>query len=156
MLVRCKELNNLFHLALKSLTCLVQRDCDVTIGDKNNALPIHSAAAKNKRECVKYLVQQGANLLSTQKDGKTAIHLVSTQIMVYFSVRNLCNSLRNSSQNLGRVLYKLIDSSYTMYFCHGIFQILGIAMSKYTITHIKFTVYSYEAISCYSEAHLNF
>ena len=62
--------------ALNSLICLVERDCDVTIGDRNNALPIHLSASKNKRECVKFLVRQGASLQATQKDGKTAVHLV--------------------------------------------------------------------------------
>ena len=62
--------------ALKSLVCLVERDCDITIGDNAGNLPIHCAAAHNHLNCLRFLVKQGTSKEASQGDGKTPAHVV--------------------------------------------------------------------------------
>lgn len=63
--------------ALDCLVCLVERDCDITLGDSNANLPIHYAASSNHLDTVRFLARQGSSMLATQGEGKTIIHVVS-------------------------------------------------------------------------------
>ena len=63
--------------ALDSLVCLVERDCDITIGDKTGQLPIHYAAANNRLDSLRFLIKQGNSLEATQATGRAPTHVVS-------------------------------------------------------------------------------
>ena len=56
--------------------CLVERDCDITIGDNGGNLAIHCAAGNNHLECLRFLVKQGTSKEVTQGDGKAPAHVV--------------------------------------------------------------------------------
>jgi ankyrin repeat protein len=61
---------------LQCLILLVQRDCDITLGDNNGYLALHHCAKNNKVDCCRFLVKQGTSLEATQADGKTPAHVV--------------------------------------------------------------------------------
>ncbi len=64
------------YSALDCLICLVERDCDITIGDKSGALPIHYAASNNRLDCLRFLIKQGNSVDATQANGRTPSHIV--------------------------------------------------------------------------------
>ena len=70
----------LYLAALDCLIVLVQRDCDITLGDNNGNLAAHHAAKNNKLDCLRFLVKQGTSLEATQADRKTPAHVVCTRI----------------------------------------------------------------------------
>lgn len=55
---------------------LVQRDCDITLGDNNGYLALHHSAKNDKLNCARFLVKQGTSIEATQADGKTPAHVV--------------------------------------------------------------------------------
>lgn len=63
--------------ALEFLALLIQRDCDITVSDKNGYLAAHHAARHDKLDCFRFLIKQGTALDATQSDGKTSTHVVS-------------------------------------------------------------------------------
>lgn len=63
--------------------CLVERDCDTTVGDSNTYLAGHLAARYDKVDCLKYLVKQGTAIDAPQGEGKTCAHIVS-MLMLQF------------------------------------------------------------------------
>lgn len=75
--------------ALASLILLVQRDCDITVGDGNGYLALHHSAKNNKLDCCRFLVKQGTSIEATQADGKTPAHVVNIDIKhTYFTQSN--------------------------------------------------------------------
>lgn len=73
--------------ALESVVCLVERDCDTTIGDTNTFLAGHLAARYDKVDCLKYLVKQGTAIDVPQGEGKASSHIV--RLLLYFFLFNL-------------------------------------------------------------------
>lgn len=67
----------LIHVALESLICLVEHDCDTTVSDNNTFLAAHQAARYDKVDCLRFLVQQGTELDAALSDGRTLAHVVS-------------------------------------------------------------------------------
>lgn len=65
--------------ALDSVICLVERDCDTTVGDKNSFLAAHLAARYDQLDCLRFLVQQGTALDAVQSEKRTPVHVVSGQ-----------------------------------------------------------------------------
>lgn len=59
--------------------CLVERDCDITIGDNSGNLPIHFAAWHDHIDSLRFLVKQGSSMEFTQAEGKAAAHMVRTK-----------------------------------------------------------------------------
>ncbi len=57
--------------------CLIERDCDITLGDAAGNLPMHVAARHDHVDCVRFLVKQGSLMEFTQQEGKMATHIVS-------------------------------------------------------------------------------
>ncbi|RUS74753.1 hypothetical protein EGW08_017482 [Elysia chlorotica] len=66
------------HGALESVVCLVERDCDTTIGDNNSSyLAAHLAARHDKLGCLRFLVQQGTAMDAVMADGRACSHIVN-------------------------------------------------------------------------------
>lgn len=76
--------------ALDFLTLLIQRDCDITIVDKNGYLAAHHAARHDKLDCFRFLVKQGTALDATQSDGKTPTHVVSMLFLYQIVEEKIC------------------------------------------------------------------
>lgn len=64
-------------VALDSLIALVERNCDIDIGDNNGCLPAHLASKMDNVDCLRFLVKQGCTMDMTQGEGKTFAHMVS-------------------------------------------------------------------------------
>ena len=67
---------------MDSVVCLIERDCDTTVGDSNTYLAAHLAAKYNKVDCLKFLVKQGTALDAIQAEGKACSHIVSIRYML--------------------------------------------------------------------------
>ncbi|KAK3706693.1 hypothetical protein RRG08_019688 [Elysia crispata] len=66
------------HGALESVVCLVERDCDTTVGDNNSSyLAAHLAARHDKLDCLKFLVQQGTAMDTAMSDGRACSHIAA-------------------------------------------------------------------------------
>jgi ankyrin repeat protein len=61
---------------MSCLVCLVERDCDITIGDHKGNVALHYAAMSNHLDCVRFLLKQGASMDCSQDEGKKPLHLV--------------------------------------------------------------------------------
>jgi ankyrin repeat protein len=53
----------------KFVYCLLKKDIDLDIKDKNNFTPLHLAVLKGRYEIVKLLLEKGANLNIQNDDG---------------------------------------------------------------------------------------
>ncbi|CAH0383262.1 unnamed protein product [Bemisia tabaci] len=67
---------NLIHYAadygnLHTLELLVKKGCDVNIMDKHEITPLLAAIWEGHAKCVKFLIDNGANLSWKTSDGKT-------------------------------------------------------------------------------------
>ena len=63
--------------------CLVERDCDITLGDDSGTLPIHLAAAHDRLSCIRFLVGQSVSPESTNNAGKTPMHMVGASVICF-------------------------------------------------------------------------
>ncbi|GFS01598.1 ankyrin-3 [Elysia marginata] len=71
-------LSLLLEHALESVVCLVERDCDTTVGDNNSSyLAAHLAARHDKLDCLKFLVQQGTAMDTAMTDGRACSHIAA-------------------------------------------------------------------------------
>jgi len=62
------------------VVALVERNCDIDIGDNTGCVPAHLAAKMDHLECLRFLVKQGCTLDMVQGEGKTFAHLVSISV----------------------------------------------------------------------------
>ena len=86
---------NITYLCIAALNCLillVQRDCDITLGDNNGYLAVHHAAKQNKLDCMRFLIKQGTSLEATQADGKTPAHVVGGSFLALFAIEMLSDT----------------------------------------------------------------
>lgn len=83
----------IFSLALEALITLVERNCDVDIGDNSGSFPAHLASRMDKLDCLRFLVKQGCTFDMTQGEGKTFAHMVSWVLQqLSFFIIELCVS----------------------------------------------------------------
>ena len=59
------------------MIALVERNCDVDIGDNTGCVPAHLASKLDRVDCLRFLVKQGCTMDMTQIEGKTFAHMVS-------------------------------------------------------------------------------
>ena len=78
-----------FSAALESVICLVERDCDTTVGDSNSFLAAHLAARYDKLDCLRFLVQQGTALDAAQSEGRTPAHVVSCGPCLFYFLHSV-------------------------------------------------------------------